>query len=106
MDFLVMEYVPGQALDDKVREGVLAEKELIDLGVQMAGGLAAAHTQGIVHRDLKPGNLRLTNDSRLKILDFGLARSTLNFSPVATTLSINGPANCSGTLPYMAPNKF
>ena len=105
MDFLVMEYVPGQALDDKVREGALPERELIDLGVQMAEGLAAAHTQGIVHRDLKPGNLRLTNDSRLKILDFGLARSTLNFSPVATTLSINGPANCSGTLPYMAPEQ-
>ena len=105
MDFLVMEYVPGQALDDKIREGVLLEKELIDLGVQMAEGLSAAHTQGIVHRDLKPGNLRLTNDSRLKILDFGLARSTLNFSPVATTLSINGPADCSGTLPYMAPEQ-
>lgn len=105
MDFLVMEYVPGQALDDKVREGVLPEKELINLGVQMAEGLAAAHTQGIVHRDLKPGNLRLTSDSRLKILDFGLARSTLNFSPVATTLSINGPADCSGTLPYMAPEQ-
>jgi len=105
MDFLVMEYVPGQALDDKVREGVLPEKELVDLGVQMAEGLAAAHTQGIVHRDLKPGNLRLTNDGRLKILDFGLARSTLNFSPVATTLSINGPADCSGTLPYMAPEQ-
>ena len=105
LDFLVMEYVPGQALDDKVREGVLPEKELIDLGVQMAEGLAAAHAQGIVHRDLKPGNLRLTSDSRLKILDFGLARSTLNFSPVATTLSIDGIADCSGTLPYMAPEQ-
>ncbi len=105
LDFLVMEYVPGQALDDTVREGVLPEKELIELGIQMAEGLAAAHQQGLVHRDLKPGNLRLTNDNRLKILDFGLARSTLNFSPVATTLSINGPADCSGTLPYMAPEQ-
>ncbi len=105
LDFLVMEYVPGQALDDTVREGVLPEKELIDLGIQMAEGLDAAHQQGIVHRDLKPGNLRLTNDNRLKILDFGLARSTLNFSPVATTLSINGPADCSGTMPYMAPEQ-
>lgn len=105
LDFLVMEYVPGQALDDRVREGVVPEKELIDLGIQMAEGLGAAHQQGIVHRDLKPGNLRLTNDNRLKILDFGLARSTLNFSPVATTLSINGPADCSGTLPYMAPEQ-
>lgn len=105
LDFLVMEYVPGQALDERVREGALPEKEVIEIGIQLAQGLAAAHDQGVVHRDLKPGNLRLTHDHRLKILDFGLARSTLNFSPIATTLSIDGPADCSGTLPYMAPEQ-
>lgn len=102
LDFLVMEYVPGQALDEKVQEGPLPEKDVIRIGVQLAEGLAAAHAQGVIHRDLKPGNLRLTNDNRLKILDFGLARSTLSFSPLASTVSINGPAECSGTLPYMA----
>ena len=102
LDFLVMEYVPGQALDEKVREGALPEIQVIRIGLQLAEGLAAAHEQGVVHRDLKPGNLRLTNDDRLKILDFGLARSTLSFSPMATTVSLEGPAECSGTLPYMA----
>jgi len=102
LDFLVMEYVPGQALDERVREGALPEKEVIHIGVQLADGLAAAHKQGIVHRDLKPGNLRLTSDDRLKILDFGLARSVLSFSPLATTVSIDCPVDCSGTLPYMA----
>jgi len=105
LDFLVMEYVPGQALDERVREGVLPEKEVIEIGIQLADGLAAAHDRGVVHRDLKPGNLRLTSDHRLKILDFGLARSTLNFSPIATTLSLDGPSDCSGTLPYMAPEQ-
>ncbi len=102
VDFLVMEYVPGEALDEKVREGPLGEKEVVQIGIQLAEGLAAAHKQGVVHRDLKPGNLRLTEDERLKILDFGLARSTLSFSPQASTASIDGPGDCSGTLPYMA----
>ncbi len=101
LDFLVMEYVPGQALDERVREGALPEKEVIEIGVQLAEGLAAAHEQGIIHRDLKPGNLRLTKDNRLKILDFGLARSTLSFNSLASTVSAIGPANCCGTLPYM-----
>ncbi len=102
LDFLVMEYVPGQALDEKVREGALPEKEVVKIGMQMAEGLAAAHEQGVIHRDLKPGNLRLTKDNRLKILDFGLARSTLTFSPLASTTSLDGQADCSGTLPYMS----
>ncbi len=106
LDFLVMEYVPGLALDEKVREGVLPEKEVVRIGVQLAEGLAAAHDEGVIHRDLKPGNLRLTKDDRLKILDFGLARSTLSFSPVATTVSCDGPADCSGTLPYMAAEQL
>lgn len=106
LDFLVMEYVPGLALDEKVREGGLPEKEVVRIGVQLAEGLAAAHQQGVIHRDLKPGNLRLTKDDRLKILDFGLARSTLRFSPVATTASCDGPEDCSGTLPYMATEQL
>lgn len=106
LDFLVMEYVPGLALDEKVRSGVLPEKEITRIGEQLAEGLAAAHTQGVIHRDLKPGNLRLTNDDRLKILDFGLARSTLRLSPQATTVSFPEPVDCSGTLPYMAPEQL
>ena len=106
LDFLVMEYVPGLALDEKVRKGGLPEKDIVHIGVQLAEGLAAAHAQGVIHRDLKPGNLRLTKDDRLKILDFGLARSTLRLSPMATTVSCDGPADCSGTLPYMSTEQL
>ncbi|MGA2856413.1 MAG: protein kinase [Candidatus Sulfotelmatobacter sp.] len=106
VDFLVMEYVPGLALDEKVRQGVLREREIVRIGVQLAEGLAAAHAQGVIHRDLKPGNLRLTKDDRLKILDFGLAWSTLRLGPLASTLSFNGSVDCSGTLPYMATEQL
>ena len=106
LDFLVMEYVPGLALDEKVRQGALREKEIVRIGVQLAEGLAAAHAQGVIHRDLKPGNLRLTKDDRLKILDFGLAKSTFRLDPGASTVSFNGPIDCSGTLPYMAAEQL
>ncbi len=104
--FLVMEYVPGLALDEKIHKGLPAEKEIRHIALQLAEGLAAAHAQGVIHRDLKPGNLRLTKDGRLKILDFGLARSTLSLGPLASTASVDGPADCSGTLPYMATEQL
>src|SRR5215469_18309017 len=70
MDFLIMEYVAGETMRDKLHGGSLEEKEVARLGLQLAEGLAAAHEQGIIHRDLKPSNTRLTIDGRLKILDF------------------------------------
>lgn len=106
VDFLVMEYVPGLALDEKVRQGTLPEKEIVRIGVQLAEGLAVAHEQGVIHRDLKPGNLRLTKDDRLKILDFGLAWFMLRSSSLATTASFTGPEGCAGTLPYMATEQL
>ena len=106
MDFLVMEYIPGIALSDKVAGRPLPEKEVLHLGIQLAEGLAAAHDHGVVHRDLKPGNLRMTSDGRLKILDFGLAKLRLPVSGSDTTESLSETQAVAGTLRYMAPEQL
>ncbi len=105
VDFLVMEHIAGITLDQKVSSGPLPEKEIARLGVQLAEGLAAAHEQSVVHRDLKPGNLRVTSDGRLKILDFGLAKLLLPEGQ-AMTESLTGAGAMAGTLPYMAPEQL
>ena len=102
LDFVVMELVPGVSLDNKLRHHPIKEEQVIDLGAQMAQGLAAAHDAGIVHCDLKPANLRLTPDGRLKILDFGLAKSCAPDSGGAATIDLS----IAGTLPYMAPEQL
>jgi len=106
VDFLVMEYIPGITLSEKVAAGALPEKEVVRLGVQLAEGLAAAHEHGVVHRDLKPGNLRITSDGRLKILDFGLAKLWHPVTATATTESLSETQTMAGTLPYMAPEQL
>jgi serine/threonine-protein kinase len=109
-EFLVVEYVPGVTLGDRLAQGPLPEKEVARLGVQLANGLAAAHSQGIVHCDLKPGNLRITPDGRLKILDFGIAKSLRVTQETSkhdvTTDSTTGDLGPAGTLPYMAPEQL
>ncbi len=107
-DFLVEELIPGSSLDEILMRGPLSEKDIIHLGTQLCEGVAAAHKQGIIHRDLKPANIRLTPDSHLKILDFGLAqvlRSTGTGSDLEVTASLTEP-KVSGTLPYMAPEQL
>lgn len=105
VDFLVMEYIPGETLSDKLCQGPVSEKEVVRLGLQLVEGLAAAHGQGVIHRDLKPGNLRLTSDGRLKILDFGLAKLVRCLTPMASTESLDTVV-FAGTLPYMAPEQL
>ena len=105
-DFLVMEYIHGVNLTDRLTSGALPEGEVFRLGTQLCDGLAAAHAHGIVHRDLKPGNLRLTADGRLKILDFGLAKLRQPFLEERGTASTLCTQAFSGTLPYMAPEQL
>jgi eukaryotic-like serine/threonine-protein kinase len=103
-DFLVMEEVTGASLDTLLAAGPLEPAEVMRFGEQLADALAAAHQRGILHRDLKPSNLRLTQDGRLKVLDFGLARTLHDMSLSTASISDFGPA--AGTLPYMAPEQL
>jgi tetratricopeptide (TPR) repeat protein/tRNA A-37 threonylcarbamoyl transferase component Bud32 len=106
VDFLAMEYIPGTILSEMLSAGPLPEKEILRLGIQLAEGLAAAHEHGVVHRDLKPGNLRLTSDGRLKILDFGLAKLRQPAAETAATQGTLESRAITGTLAYMAPEQL
>ena len=104
-DFLVMEFIQGITLGDKLAEGSLPEKDVIALGIQLAEGLSAAHEHSIVHRDLKPGNLLLNSDGRLKILNFGLAKLRLSPKEGSASETLSETHAIAGTLPYMAPEQ-
>jgi serine/threonine protein kinase/tetratricopeptide (TPR) repeat protein len=107
IDFLAMELIAGCSLSEKLKDGPLPQPEVLRIGAQLAEGLAAAHDQNIIHRDLKPGNLFVTPDGRLKILDFGLAKFIHPNLGVDATQSIElEQGEISGTVPYMSPEQL
>ena len=108
--YIVTELLHGETLRDRLRKGPMRLREVLDAGVELVGGLAAAHDAGIIHRDLKPENIWLTKDSRLKILDFGLAKldSAKAASADGSTVSLqqqSAPGHVLGTVGYMAPEQ-
>ncbi len=108
--YVVMELVLGETLRRRLRPGPLPMLELLDLGAQLADGLAKAHRAGIIHRDLKPENLMVTQDGVLKILDFGLAKlvaAPLGDVEARETLWRHGTqlGMLMGTLEYMSPEQ-
>jgi len=102
--FLTMEYVPGSDLSAIVGGHPIPIPRVLDLTSQIAAGLEAAHAAGVVHRDLKPGNLRVTPDGRVKILDFGLA-ATLPRADRDTQSFVTSHDRVMGTCHFIAPEQ-
>jgi hypothetical protein len=104
--FVVMELLEGQTLRERLAGGAEPLRKAIEIAVQIASGLAAAHEKGIVHRDLKPENVFLTRDGRVKILDFGLAAQLAPTAADAATMAGHTqPGVVLGTVGYMAPEQ-
>jgi serine/threonine protein kinase len=107
--FIAMEYVEGENLRELISRGPLAVERIVDLGQQMASALEEAHSRGIVHRDIKSANAVVSPNGQVKLLDFGLARKTLE-SPAALDSRVETEARTQaglvvGTVPYMSPEQ-
>jgi len=105
IDFLVMEYVPGNTLAERLAAGALPEKEVVSLGMQIAAAMEEAHSRGIIHRDLKPRNIAITERGQAKVLDFGLAKLLPKVDDVTSDTLTDTQAG-AGTLPYMPPEQL
>jgi len=110
--FIAMELLEGQSLDHKLLGPPLPLNSLLDIGIQLADALDAAHAKGIIHRDIKPANIFLTQRGQVKIMDFGLAKLTDSSQFGADTVSLQGipahltsPGSTVGTVAYMSPEQ-
>ena len=111
VDFIVMEYVEGATLAERLEKGPLPTAEVLEYGIQIASALDKAHRSGVTHRDLKPGNIMLTK-SGAKLLDFGLAKAAPPLNTGATLTNAGAQAApvtregaIVGTVPYMSPEQ-
>jgi serine/threonine protein kinase/tetratricopeptide (TPR) repeat protein len=106
-DFLVMEWLQGQTLKEKITGGPLPLNEALDIVLQVGRGLEAAHERGILHRDIKPANIMVTPHGQTKVMDFGLAkfREAAAEGEITVTLGMTETGTTMGTPPYMSPEQ-
>ncbi|HVD06665.1 MAG TPA: protein kinase, partial [Gemmatimonadaceae bacterium] len=105
--FIVMEYLEGTTLKDRLAAGSMSLHTALDVGIQIADALNAAHTAGIIHRDIKPANVFIGPRDRVKVLDFGLAKMRVPATHRADVTTIDGTRQgvVMGTVAYMAPEQ-
>ena len=105
--YMVTEFIEGETLRQRLRRGPLPMRDVVDIGVQMAGALAAAHARGLVHRDIKPENVMVRRDGYVKVLDFGLAKlaAVTRSSDQGGVESHTQPGMVIGTPRYMSPEQ-
>jgi non-specific serine/threonine protein kinase len=107
--FIVMEYVEGQTLAQRLAEGPLTMSEVVDVATQVADALEVAHGKGITHRDIKPANLMLTPRGQVKVLDFGIAKTAGGEAAPPTQVTTTGAETAVGlvigSVPYMSPEQ-
>ena len=102
--YLVLEYIPGDTLAERIRRGRLKLEEALTIGLQIAEAVAAAHEHGVIHRDLKAGNIKITPEGKVKVLDFGLAKA-VSGETLDQQSTITQPGQVMGTPSYMSPEQ-
>jgi serine/threonine protein kinase len=102
--YLVLEYVSGQMLAERIAHGGLGIEEVLSIALQIAEAVAAAHERGVIHRDLKPANIKITPEGKVKVLDFGLAKA-VGGEAANQHSTVTEPGRVIGTPGYMSPEQ-
>ena len=102
--YLILEYIPGETLARRIAREPIEPAQALAFGQQIAEAVAAAHEKGVIHRDLKPGNIKITPEGKVKVLDFGLAKATAD-KDNEKDITVTQPGHVMGTPAYMSPEQ-